>query len=164
MRSSATLRNLRLGWLIVLALTVGCGKDSRPADTERSLAKGPAWFEDFTARANITFVHQAETSGRHLFSESIGSGAAFLDFDNDGRLDLYLIHNVHPSASATNSLFQQQPDGKGSVNGMSVNGIDISSGSVVRSVNTTIPLTDPILTPFLMRHECDWRRRWLSAV
>lgn len=105
------MRNLCLGWLIVLALTVGCGKDSRPADTERSVAQGPAWFEDFTARANIPFVHQAETSGRHLFSESIGSGVAFLDFDNDGRLDLYLIHNVHPSAGATNSLFQQQPDG-----------------------------------------------------
>jgi hypothetical protein len=41
----------------------------------------------------------------------MGSGAAFLDFDNDGRLDLYLIHNVHPSASFTNRLYQQQPDG-----------------------------------------------------
>ena len=75
------------------------------------MARGPNWFEDFTARAGVRFVHQVETSGLYLFSESIGSGGAFLDFDNDGRLDLYLIHNVNPSARATNSLYHQQADG-----------------------------------------------------
>jgi hypothetical protein len=92
----------------------------------------PGWFEDFTGPSGIAFVHEVETSGHYLFSESIGSGGAFLDFDNDGRLDVYLIHNVAPSApamgapavgapavgapagsaSATNRLFHQQPDGR----------------------------------------------------
>jgi hypothetical protein len=95
----------------VLVLANGCGNDPQRAGSEPPPASGPNWFEDVTARVNVHFVHQAEISGRYLFSESIGSGAAFLDFDNDGRLDLYLIHNVNPSASATNSLYQQQPDG-----------------------------------------------------
>ena len=41
----------------------------------------------------------------------MGSGGAVLDFDQDGRLDVFLIHNVVPSAGATNRLFHQQPDG-----------------------------------------------------
>ena len=59
----------------------------------------------------MRFIHEVETSGHILFSESIGSGAAFLDFDNDGRLDIYLIHNVNPSAPAKNRLFHQQSNG-----------------------------------------------------
>ena len=94
-----------------MVLTAGCGNESQQAGSQTSLTRGTNWFEDFTARAGVRFVHQVETSGRYLFSESIGSGAAFLDFDNDGRLDLYLIHNVSQSARATNRLYQQQMDG-----------------------------------------------------
>lgn len=65
-----------------------------------------------SGRSGIAFVHQVETSGKYLFSESIGSGGAVLDFDNDGRLDVYLIHNVAPSTPATNRLFHQQLDGR----------------------------------------------------
>lgn len=100
-----------MGWVIALVLTGGCGNDSHRAGSQSSLTRGPSWFEDFTERSGVRFVHQVETSGRYLFSESIGSGGAFLDFDNDGRLDVYLIHNVNPSARATNSLYRQQPDG-----------------------------------------------------
>jgi hypothetical protein len=44
--------------------------------------------------------------------EQTGSGAAVLDYDNDGRLDVYLIHNVAPDAAATHRLFHQEPDGR----------------------------------------------------
>jgi hypothetical protein len=61
----------------------------------------------------VPFVHQVETSGQFLFSETMGSGAAWLDFDQDGRLDIFLISNVRPSASfIANRLYQQQPDGR----------------------------------------------------
>ena len=74
--------------------------------------KAPAWFEDFTEQAGVRFVHEVEVSGKYLFSESIGSGGAFFDFNQDGRLDIYLIHNVNPSAPATNRLFRQEADGR----------------------------------------------------
>ncbi len=96
-------------WL-ALGLLAGCWPPPATRD-----ANGPAaapWFEDFGARAGVRFVHEVETSGKFNFSESMGSGGAFLDFDNDGRLDIYLIHNVHPAAAATNRLFRQQPDGR----------------------------------------------------
>jgi hypothetical protein len=53
-----------------------------------------------------------ETSGKYLFSESVGSGAAFFDFDQDGQLDVYLIHNASPSSRATNRLFRQEDNGR----------------------------------------------------
>src|SRR5205807_2976909 len=34
------------------------------------------------------------------------------DFDNDGRLDLYLLQNSGPNSRATNRLFRQGPDGR----------------------------------------------------
>jgi len=43
--------------------------------------------------------------------QSIGSGGALLDYDNDGRLDIYLIHNVSTNSRSTNRLFHQEPDG-----------------------------------------------------
>jgi hypothetical protein len=87
-----------------LALATGCERHpARP---------GAAWFEDATVRTGVSFVHEVEVSGRHLYPESIGSGAAFLDFDNDGRLDIYLIHNVGPKSAARNRLWHQQPDGR----------------------------------------------------
>src|SRR5881394_1133614 len=81
---------------VLCRVAAGCGKT--PSDGAASAQKSTAnWFEDVTARSGVAFTHVAEVSGNYLFSESIGSGAAFLDFDNDGRLDLYLIHNVGAS-------------------------------------------------------------------
>ncbi len=106
-------------WSSILALSTaaGCGKPPSASTAQETAAD---WFEDVTARSGVAFTHVAEVSGNFLFSESIGSGAAFLDFDNDGRLDLYLIHNVGASAAVKNRLFHQETDGRF---------VDVSAGS-----------------------------------
>lgn len=96
--------------IIGLGLIIAC--DKSPPLAKEPLGTPRGWFEDGTESSGVRFRHEVETSGQYLFSESIGSGGAFFDFDNDGRLDLYLIHNVNPSARATNRLFRQQPDGR----------------------------------------------------
>src|ERR1051325_4661738 len=110
------LRSLSLTFLGFFALTVACTKQSNLADSNiahpASRITNETWFEDITERSGVHFRHEVETSGQYLFSESLGSGAAFLDFDNDGRLDLYLIHNVNPSAPVSNRLFHQEADGR----------------------------------------------------
>ncbi|HEV2972249.1 MAG TPA: CRTAC1 family protein [Pirellulales bacterium] len=44
--------------------------------------------------------------------QCIGSGAALFDFDNDGRLGIYLLQNGGPHSPSKNRLFRQQPDGR----------------------------------------------------
>ena len=89
--------------LLAVSLTSGCRRRAGGGDAG-------AWFED-GSRFGIQFVHEVETTGRYLFSESVGSGAAFVDVDNDGRLDVFLVHNVHPQSGARNRLFRQRADG-----------------------------------------------------
>lgn len=106
--ASAVLPSDTFSRLCALAFiaVAGCGQPPAPGPT------GANWFSDVTATAGLEFVHQVTTSGRFEFSEIMGSGAALLDFDNDGRLDVFLIHNVSREASARNRLYQQLPDGR----------------------------------------------------
>src|SRR4051794_16183990 len=55
-------------------------------------AGGPAWFEDVTATLGLDFVHDPGPLGTFFMPQSMGSGCAFLDFDGDGLLDIYLLH------------------------------------------------------------------------
>lgn len=78
--------------------------------TETSLQ--PAWFEDITAKSGLNFVHDVGPLGKFFMPETVGSGAALFDYDNDGRLDIYLIQNAGPNSKALNKLFHQEADGK----------------------------------------------------
>ena len=50
-------------------------------------------FTDITDAAGIEFVHTNGAYGDKLMPEAIGSGAAFLDYDNDGDPDLLLLNS-----------------------------------------------------------------------
>jgi hypothetical protein len=53
----------------------------------------PVTFTDITREAGINFVHVNGSTGEKLMPETIGSGAAFLDYDNDGDQDLLLVNS-----------------------------------------------------------------------
>ncbi len=58
---------------------------------------GDDYFLDITVFSGVDFKH---TIGDHHLSnlvESVGGGAAFIDYDQDGLLDLYLINGAHVS-------------------------------------------------------------------
>ena len=52
-------------------------------------ASGNGQFVDVTSKSRIDFVHVSGASGRKYLAETTGSGAGFLDYDNDG-LSRYL--------------------------------------------------------------------------
>jgi hypothetical protein len=50
-------------------------------------------FSDVTAAAGIHFRHNSGAFGRKYLPETMGSGAAFLDVDNDGWQDIFLVNS-----------------------------------------------------------------------
>ena len=51
-------------------------------------------YRDAAADSGIDFIHFNGFSGDYYYYETFGSGAAFLDFDGDGWLDIYLVNGA----------------------------------------------------------------------
>src|ERR1700694_4097630 len=49
-------------------------------------------FTDITESAGIRFRHTNGAFGKKLLPETMGSGVAFIDFDNDGRQDILFVN------------------------------------------------------------------------
>lgn len=68
------------------------------------------------AQSGITWVHENGMSPARHMPESLGPGAAFFDFDNDGWMDLYLVNSgpsdfFTPSRPLRNALYRNNRDG-----------------------------------------------------
>ncbi len=95
------------------ALALGACRGGKAPDPEPAgAADGPVWFEDVTDRVGLDMTHDPGPGGKHFLPEIMGSGAAFLDFDGDGRLDILLLQNGGPKSSSKNRLYHQRPDGR----------------------------------------------------
>src|SRR5438270_1689259 len=95
---------------LLLLLAIGCHRPEA-ATPEPERAAEPPWFEDVTDKLGLHFTHDCGPITPDYFMPQIaGSGCAFFDFDRDGKLDIYLIHNGGPKG-ATNRLFHQEDDG-----------------------------------------------------
>ena len=91
-------------WVLALASTLcACAPQDPPAP--------PVHFADAGADAGIDFVHYNGFSGEYYYVETFGAGAAFLDYDGDGRLDLYLANGTYltghpPDPPPVNRLYR----------------------------------------------------------
>ena len=51
------------------------------------------------SKSGISFIHSAGTSAEKYLPESTGSGCAFLDYDNDGWMDIYLVNSGNATST-----------------------------------------------------------------
>jgi hypothetical protein len=80
--------------------------------------EGPVIFQDISAQAGMTgWKQQMGTLEKKFIVETIGSGAALIDYDNDGWLDIYMVNGstyeamkgIAPTPHA--ALFHNNHDG-----------------------------------------------------
>ena len=72
-------------------------------------------FLDITQRAGIHFVHNNGAFGKKYLPETIGPGVAFIDYDNDGWPDIFLVNGMdwpgHGQKHSTPKLYHNNHDG-----------------------------------------------------
>jgi enediyne biosynthesis protein E4 len=84
----------------------------------------PGHFVDATGKLGIHFRQQASPTSEKYLLETMGSGVALFDYDNDGRLDIFFANGARlndPTPKGTipkkddpkywNRLYHQKPDG-----------------------------------------------------
>jgi hypothetical protein len=86
-------------------------------------------FTDVTRAAGIAFAHENGASGEKLLPETMGAGAAFLDYDGDADQDLLFVNSRRWSGAGepatTMALYRN--DGKGDFEDVTTSsGLDVS--------------------------------------
>ncbi len=79
--------------LIGILFLVGCGGRTGTPPPGAPVAVAPAiTFTDITVKAGLHFQHVNGAAGKKWLPETMGSGCAFLDYDNDGWQDILLLN------------------------------------------------------------------------
>jgi len=72
-------------------------------------------FRDVTQQARIRFVHNNGAFGKKFLPETMGPGVAFIDYDNDGWPDIFLVNGMdwpgHVQKHSTPKLYHNNHDG-----------------------------------------------------
>jgi hypothetical protein len=83
----------------------------------RAEAPEPPLFVEIPAAASgLTWVHDNAISDNRYLPETLGPGCAFLDYDNDGWMDIYLVNSGpcdfwKPPKPIRNALYKNNRDG-----------------------------------------------------
>lgn len=88
-----------------------------PAELELLPTPGVPWFEDVAERAGVVFCHYDATTEMDYVLERMGSGVGWIDYDNDGWPDLFVVQDgpIRPGDAKgpppTNKLYRNNGDG-----------------------------------------------------
>ena len=91
---------------LAVAAALAGGSSSGPA---------PVTFRDVTQQSGIRFVHNNGAFGKKFLPETLGPGVAFIDYDNDGWPDIFLVNAMdwpgHLQKHTTPKLYHNNHDG-----------------------------------------------------
>jgi len=98
----------------VTASSIWRGAKLIASPTQRTT--GPVFEEVPSATSGITWVHENAMSPERNLPESLGPGCAFLDYDNDGWMDIYFVNSgpsdfYTPKQPLRNALYKNNRDG-----------------------------------------------------
>ena len=98
------------GALILLSCAMGAS-----AQTPQNSSPNTITFRDITQKAGIHFVHNNAACGKKYLPETMGPGVAFIDYDNDGWPDIFIVNGMdwpgHASKHSTPKLYHNNHDG-----------------------------------------------------
>ena len=86
------------------------------ADSLSGVAPIPVKFVDVAASANLHFQHDNAASAEKYLIETMGSGCGWIDYDQNGLLDLYLVNGAAtrlytPRQTLRSALYRNNGDG-----------------------------------------------------
>ncbi len=123
MLESATSMRLRVS-LIILGVSVVVFPAQKSAVAPSAVELTPGKFTDVTSALGVHFQNVSTHTSKKYLPETMGGGVALFDYDNDGRLDIYLVNGAplsDPTPKGTipqkagpqywNRLYHQKPDG-----------------------------------------------------
>src|SRR5437879_3488283 len=112
---------LGLSLFAVIVGAVFAPQATHPVDPQKP---PPGKFSYATSPLGVRFNYISSHTPKHYLPETMGAGAALFDYDNDGRLDLFLVNGaplLDPTPKGTipqktgpnhwNRLYRQKPDG-----------------------------------------------------
>ncbi|HZD75377.1 MAG TPA: VCBS repeat-containing protein, partial [Acidobacteriaceae bacterium] len=107
---------------VLLAALPAIAQQPPPSPAQPGIVPGN--FVDITAKAGVHFQGRASHTAKKYLIETMGSGVALFDYDNDGLLDIFFVNGAplsDPTAKGTipqktgpeywNRLYHQKKDG-----------------------------------------------------
>src|SRR5438045_9379732 len=110
--------------LPLLALCVALVAEPQALKPSAQAPLIPGKFVDVTTSLGLQFQYMASHTSKKYLPETMGAGVALFDYDNDGKLDIFLVHGA-PLSDPTpkgaipqktgpqywNRLYHQKADG-----------------------------------------------------
>src|SRR5208282_3970789 len=117
---------IRIGMLLMIAVfsLIALAQGTPKTEKAEPVADTPGRFMDITRKSGVNFQYQSSHTSKKYLIETMGAGVALFDYDNDGRLDIFLVNGAplgDPTPKGTipkksgpaywNRLYHQKADG-----------------------------------------------------
>jgi enediyne biosynthesis protein E4 len=98
-------------WGVLLLV---CAAPALAQAPKNAAAGSSITFRDITQQAGIRYVHNNGAFGKKYLPETMGPGVAFIDYDNDGWEDIFIVNGTdwpgHASKHSTPKLYHNNHD------------------------------------------------------
>src|SRR5277367_3659694 len=113
----STTRSWRRNTILLTAsLVLVCGREAIAQPAKVPDPGITVRFTDIRKTAGITFVQDSTQSDEKYYLETMGTGVAWLDYDQDGLMDLYFVQSAatdayKPLTALRSALYHNNGDG-----------------------------------------------------